>query len=70
MKNLTHIGREMLPYLRRSRLIQLRETPKYWIDAYGTKFRKEDGRIPGKSNVNYLKLESIEKLTDEVNDYD
>ena len=60
MAGFMYKGRVVIPYLRTWRTVSLRETPKYWIDRYGTKYRKSDGREPGTSNESYLDLETIE----------
>ena len=49
MKKMTHIGMEVgRAYnqgIKRER--KLRETEKYYISEYGTKYRKDDGSIVG-----------------------
>ena len=49
MKKITHIGMEVgIAYNRGiKREIKLRETEKYYISEYGTKYRKNDGSITG-----------------------
>lgn len=47
MKKITHIGIEIgIAYNRGiKREINLRETEKYYISEYGTKYRKNDGTV-------------------------
>ena len=49
MKKITHIGIEIgIAYNRGlKREIKIRETKKYYISEYGTKYRKNDGSITG-----------------------
>ena len=51
MKKITHIGIEIgIAYNRGiKREIKLRETEKYYISEYGTKYRKSDGSITGET---------------------
>ena len=66
-KELTHCGyihgtdvRTPKNYKRR---IELRETLRYWIEADGTKYRKDDGRVPNSQWPMYrLDIASIVSL--------
>lgn len=56
---ITHTGHVVVPYLRGFRKVFLRQTPKFWIDAEGTRYRKSDGLRTGKDQVVYLDLSTV-----------
>ena len=65
MSKMTHIGMEVgMAYNRGlKREIKLRETEKYYISEYGTKYRKNDGYINRKGFVAFkLDISSIKTL--------
>ena len=65
MKKITHIGTEVgIAYNRGiKREIKLRETEKYYISEYGTKYRKNDGSITGQRFATFkLDISTIKAL--------
>ena len=65
MKKMTHIGMEIgRAYnqgMKRER--KLRETEKYYISEYGTKYRKDDGSITGERFATFkLDISTIKAL--------
>ena len=65
MKKMTHIGMEVgMAYNRgRKREIKLRETIKYYISEYGTKYRKDTGSITGEKFPTFeLDISTIKEL--------
>ena len=65
MKKMTHIGMEVgRAYnqgIKRER--KLRETEKYYISEYGTKYRKDDGSIVGERFATFsLAISTIKAL--------
>ena len=65
MKKMTHIGMEVgRSYnqgMKRER--KLRETEKYYISEYGTKYRKDDGSIVGERFATFsLDISTIKAL--------
>ena len=65
MKKIIHIGMEVgIAYNQGiKREIKLRETEKYYISEYGTKYRKNDGSIVGERFATFkLDISSIKAL--------
>ena len=65
MKKMTHIGMEVGRAYNKGmkREIKLRETKNYYISAYGTKYRKDDGSITGeKFPIFKLDISTIKEL--------
>ena len=65
MKKMTHIGMEVgRAYnqgMKRER--KIRETEKYYISEYGTKYRKDDGSIVGEGFATFrLDISTIKAL--------
>ena len=65
-KKMTHIGilegvdaRTPDGYQRK---IMLRETNKYWMDKYNTRYRKSDGRTSGNWPMYRLNIDSVVSL--------
>ena len=65
MKKMTHIGNEIGIAYNRGMLmqVQLRETPKYWINEYGRRYYKDNGYVAGEKFATFkLDIESIKEL--------
>ena len=65
MQKMTHIGMEVgMAYNRgKKREIKFRETKKYYISEYGTKYRKYDGSIVGERFATFkLDISTIRAL--------
>ena len=65
MKKMTHKGMVVGNAYNRGiiREVKLRETKKYYISEYGTKYRKGDGSIPGEIYpILSLDLSTIKEL--------
>ena len=64
-KKMTHIGMEIGRAYNQGMKIErkLRETEKYYISEYGTKYRKDDGSIVGERFATFkLDISSIKAL--------
>ena len=64
-KKITHIGMEIgITYNRGiKREIKLRETKKYYISEYGTKYRKDEGSVTGERFATFkLDISTVKAL--------